>query len=257
MKYLQSSVLFVLLLPLFASCTGEGICEPRAIVDLSPTVRAGLPTSTLGQKAAERLWKGDVVIENFGIEEPFYVQMSYVTIPTHVGAHVDPPNHAIKGAKGVDRLPLERFFGRAKVLDFRDRDQEEPLLVSDFEGKGIGAGDIVIAFVGYVPPSEPDELPSHPYLSEEAAEYLANIPVKAFASDMPSIGSMRVAAELIEQGEAPGAEHHALLSREVPNIEGLTNLEAIVDEQHVVFVGFPLKIEDGNGGPMRAVALVY
>jgi len=198
-----------------------------------------------------------VAIENFGIEEPFYVQMSYLTIPTHVGPHVDPPNHGIKGAKGVDRLSLEKFYGRARVLDFRDRPKEAPLLVSDFEDRGIEAGDIVIAFVGYVPPSEPDELPSHPYLSEEAAEYLANLPVKAFASDMPSIGSARVAAELIERGEAPGKEHLALLSREIPNIEGLTNLEAIVDEQYVVFVGFPLKIEDGNGGPMRAVALVY
>ena len=126
------------------------------------------------------------------------------------------------------------------------------------EGTGIEAGDIVIAFVGYTPPSEPDQLPSYAYLSEEAAEYLATIPIKAFASDMPSIGSIRLAAELIERGEVPNpTEHYALLSREIPNIEGLTNLEAIAEEQHVVFVGFPLRIENGNGGPMRAVALVY
>jgi kynurenine formamidase len=219
---------------------------------------AGFPAEMVGQKTAQRIWKRDLAIENFGIEEPFYVQLSYVTIPTHLGPHVDPPNHIIKDARGVDRMPLEKFFGRAKVLDFRDRPDDAPLLVSDFEGRGIEAGDIVIAFVDYVPPSDPDELPSYRYLSGEAAEYLASLPVKAFASDMPSLGSTRLAIEARERGEIPSLkEHYALLSREIPNIEGLTNLEAIVEEEHVVFAGFPLKIENGNGGPMRAVALVY
>jgi kynurenine formamidase len=35
------------------------------------------------------------------------------------------------------------------------------------------------------------------------------------------------------------------------------NLESLVGEEEIVFVGFPLKFEDGDGGPMRAAALVY
>ena len=34
-------------------------------------------------------------------------------------------------------------------------------------------------------------------------------------------------------------------------------LEQIVGEKEVVFVGFPLKVEGGSGGLMRAVAIVY
>jgi hypothetical protein len=46
---------------------------------------------------------------------------------------------------------------------------------------------------------------------------------------------------------------------EIPVIEQLVNLNAIVGEEDVVFVGFPLKLtgKAGDAGVMRAVALVY
>jgi len=49
----------------------------------------------------------------------------------------------------------------------------------------------------------------------------------------------------------------AFLSREIPNIEGLTGLDQLVGEKNAVFVGFPLKVQGASGGMMRAVALVY
>ena len=39
--------------------------------------------------------------------------------------------------------------------------------------------------------------------------------------------------------------------------EGLVYLESLVGEKEIVFVGFPLKFEDGDGAPLRATALVY
>ena len=110
-------------------------------------------------------------------------------------------------------------------------------------------------------PTDPEALPVYTYLSEDAAEYLAGIPVKAFASDMPSLGSIRRYLVLIEEGKTGSEnifpEHYAFASRDVPSIEGLVNLESLVGEEEIVFVGFPLKFEDGDGGPMRAAALVY
>ena len=98
-------------------------------------------------------------------------------------------------------------------------------------------------------------------MSGEAAEYLAEIPVKAFASDMPSLGNIAGYFALIEEGKTGSEnivpEHYAFASRDVPSIEGLVNLESLVGEEEIVFVGFPLKFEDGDGGPMRAAALVY
>ena len=119
----------------------------------------------------------------------------------------------------------------------------------------------MIVFVDYEAPTAPGELPSYAYLSGEAAEYLAALPIKAFASNMPSLGNVKRYFKLIEEGHTGSEdlfpEHHAFLSRDIPNIEGLANLEDLVGAEDIGFVGFPLKIKDGNGAPLRPAALVY
>jgi kynurenine formamidase len=236
---------------------------PKAIIDLSPTIGEDIPLSSLGAAMLQALQLRDSTrIEPIITEEPFYVAMSYITLWNHVGSHHDPPNHVIKGAASTDQISLEKFYGKAKVFDFRAKRNDEALLRSDFENKGIEPGDIVIAFVGYAPPTEPDELPSYAYLSGEAAEYLATIPVKAFATDLPALMGVKAFFELFQQEGLRGSEnflpeHYAFLSRGIPAIEGLVNLERIVGEDNIIFAGFPLKIQDGNGGPLRAAGLVY
>lgn len=235
---------------------------PRAIVDLSPILTEDMPVRYIGEKAVTMF--GDPVETSFKVkvtEEPFYLSLSEYTILNHYGPHYDSPNHVIKGAKAVDEQPLERFYGKARLLDFRSKPAGEPLLRADFEAAGIEPGDIVIAFVGYEAPADPEVLPTYAYLSGEAAEYLAEIPVKAFATDMPSLGSISVYFSLIEEGKTGSEtifpEHYAFASRDVPSIEGLVNLESLVGEDEIVFVGFPLKFVHGDGAPMRAAALLY
>ena len=239
---------------------------PRAIVDLSPTITMDMPIRALGPAI------GEVIADQFGIspttsfevhvqKDPYYRSMSTYTIFNHVGPHYDPPNHMIEGRMSVDATPLDRFFGRARLIDFRAKQPGEPLGRSDFERAGIEPGEIVIAFVGYQAPTDPEALPVYAYLSSEAAEYLAELPVKAFASDMPSLASMSLYSALIDEGKTGSetifSEHYAFASRDVPAIEGLVNLEELVGEEEIVFVGFPLKFKNGDGGPMRAAALVY
>jgi kynurenine formamidase len=235
---------------------------PKEIIDLSPAITEDLNVKTVGHKFNHDFGMRDTTkFEHHVTEDPLYVANSYITLYNHVGPHHDPPNHVIKGAKSTDQIPLEKFYGKAKVFDFRSKAGDTPLVKSDFEGKGIEPGDIIIAFVGYHPPTTADEVPSYAYLSKEAAEYLASVPIKAFATDMPSIGSFKRYYQLQQQGVRGSEnflpEHYALLAREIPNIEGLVNLENIVGKSTLVFVGFPLKIKDGNGSPMRAAALVY
>ena len=259
---LRAAVTFASILILEACSLEPELKMPRAVIDLSPTMGEDFPVKAIGQKALEPF--GITAATEFKliiVEDPFYVADARITLFNHVGPHHDPPNHLIKGAKSTDQIPLENFYGRAKLFDFRSKPKDEPLLPTDFENQRIEPGDIVISFVGYTPPTDPEALPSYAYLSGEAAEYLANIPIKAFASDMPSLGSITRFLELIERGltdsENLFPEHIAFLSRDIPNIEGLVNLESLVGEEEIVFVGFPLKIEDGNGAPIRAAALVY
>ena len=44
-----------------------------------------------------------------------HVNLSELCLGSHTGTHVDAPIHFIKGAKGIDRVDLERFIGPAWV----------------------------------------------------------------------------------------------------------------------------------------------
>lgn len=253
--------LLVLLSILFTCvlCINQDIPMPKAIVDLSPVMGEDFVVKTFGEQASQGI--EDFKFEHIITEKPYYSAISYIRMINHVGPHYDPPAHIIKDGKTVDQVPLERFYGKAKVFDFRAKRKDEPLLKSDFEDKNIQVGDVVIVFVGYTTPEKADEMPSYAFLSGEAAEYLASIPIKAFATDMPSIASIKRFLELSARGvtgtENFFPEHYAFLSREIPNFEGLVNLESIVNKQDIIFVGFPLKFKGGNGSPIRAAALIY
>jgi kynurenine formamidase len=155
------------------------------------------------------------------------------------------------------------FFGPARVLDYSSLARTETVSVAELREHAIEPGDIVILYVGYEVPSDPDELPVYPVLSPTAAEYLAELPIKAFATDVPGVDDVPQLMDLWAQGVTGLANllpvHHAFLSREIPIIEQLVNLDAIAGEDEVIFVGFPLKVaaNAGDAGVMRAAALVY
>ncbi|MBI4501803.1 MAG: cyclase family protein [Gemmatimonadetes bacterium] len=257
----------VLSLLALAGCRSESaqpmFAAPRAVIDLSPTLGEDAPVRSVGRKFLKDFGLPEATVFHHTVsEEPMYFADSKLELFNHVGPHHDAPSHVIKGARATDSFSLDQFIGVAKVLDFRSKPKDTPLTRADFEGRGLVAGDVVIAYVGYTAPTGPDEYPSYAYLSGEAAEYLATLPVRLFATDMPSLAGLKNLAALMAKGELKGTkdlapEHYAFASHEIPSIEGLVNLEQIVNEPHVVFVGFPLKIKDGNAGPIRAAALVY
>src|ERR1700719_4960029 len=46
-----------------------------------------------------------------------HVNLSELCLGSHTGTHVDAPVHFIKGAKGIDRVDVDRFIGPAWVAD--------------------------------------------------------------------------------------------------------------------------------------------
>lgn len=266
MKHLCTGFVVVVISALALSCSQPpvqvGFQMPERIVDLSPVIDEGSPME----------WWGHATLSGFAFPDsteftdfitdtpPLYFKNTLVSLMDHVGPHADSPGHTIKGGREIHEVPLEKFFGPAVVLDFTDRPDDEPLEVGDFENAGIQPGDIVIAVVTYEPPQGPEDQPSYPFLSGEAARYLAGIPIKAFATDMPSLGSFRRYGPLMEESLEPehvAPEHIAFLSQGIPIIENLVNAEELIGEETVVFVGFPLKLKDVTGGLMRAAALIY
>ncbi|ASJ00461.1 cyclase family protein [Thermococcus gorgonarius] len=153
--------------------------------------------------------------------------MNSLKMGEHSGTHVDAPAHFIPGGKTVDELPLEKFIGRAFVIDVRSS-TEGPVTLDEIPDSGY-RNRIVLFLTG------------GRELSPEVALFLASEGVKAVGTDAMSIGNESV--------------HVILLSEEIPIFENLTNLEEVLGMEFV-FIALPLKIEGGSGSPVRAVAIL-
>jgi len=63
----------------------------------------------------------------------------------------------------------------------------------------------------------------------------------------PSVADVNDKEELI-------SVHQALLGAGIVVVEGLANLEALQQDE-VTFIALPLKLEGGDGSPVRAIAV--
>jgi arylformamidase len=255
---------------IFSSCQTEpSLAEnnslppvPTKIIDLSSTITEDLPVRIWGHRFLSDLGFRDTNEFEYVInEEPLYSSNSYWTLFNHGGAHLDAPNHMEKGATPIDEIRLEELIGPARLLDFRSSPLDEAIPLEEIQRTGIQAGEIAMLMVGYIPPSGDDELPSYPYLSQEATEYLETLPVKAFATDAFSVENVARMYEAMAEGvtgyEGVAPLHRTFLTREIPLFESLENLEELVGVNNFVFVGFPLKVKGSDGSPIRAAALIY
>jgi arylformamidase len=245
-------------------CGGGGASSvpmPRKFVDLSPVISEDLIVRQLGHRAAEFLGlKGRISFEPVVPAKDIHsFGLTYFNLVSNLGAHLDPPGRLLKGGERADQVPLDKLYGRARLIDLRWKDRHSPLQITDLENYAIAANEILLLFVGYMSP-ENEDWPAYSPLSLQAAKWLASKQIKALATDMPSIGSFSRYADLMDKDRPPEevwAERLAFAQAGIPVIQGLTNLGSLVGEKNIVFVGFPLAIADRGGAPMRAVALIF
>lgn len=226
---------------------------PSEIVDLGASVTPDL---------AERFW-GKAFLKQMGflkhnsfevIRWKFPVDNdtvsgsnAYYTVFNHGGPHVDAPNHIGVGG-GVDSYPIEAFAGPLKVFEVSSYPLGRSVPASVFQGR-VTAGDVVVILTRYTPPPTDQALPQVITLTNEAAEFLATLPVRAFGTDAFSV-------ESLSDTKMPWL-HFSFLSRNIPVYEQLFNVDRLIGKQRMFFVGTPLNIKDGDGMIVRPVALVY
>jgi arylformamidase len=247
-----------------AGCRSSGsvaLPMPKKIIDLSPVITPDLPVRQFGHRACaflglkERMTFTPVVPS----KEEYSFGLRYFELASNLGAHLDAPGRLLKGGERADQVPLDKLYGRARVLDLRWKDRNSPLQITDLENYTITPNEILVLFVGYSQPQDED-WPTYSPLSVQAAEWLVKKKIRALATDMPSIGSFSRYADLMDKNRPPEevwAERLAFFQAGIPVIEGLSNLGHLVGEKNLIFVGFPLAIADQSGAPMRAVALVF
>lgn len=221
------------------------------VVDLTHTLEEDMPVYPTHARYFHGLWESHATGS---------VALSYqLTIHEHCGTHMDATAHFLgegdPARKFMADTPVEQFYARALTIDCSTCADTDVVQRGDIERwerehAEIAAGDAVLFRFGwdrYWAPRSVDRTytASWPGLSGEAAAYLAAKRVKAVGCDTLAIDSSY---------SRDNAAHYALLGSGINIIENLTLLECIVGES--LLFAMPLKIKEGSGSPIRALAFV-
>jgi arylformamidase len=184
--------------------------------------------------------------------ETYGFQTEAMFLVTHTGTHVDAPFHFDPEGIKVDQIPLERLVGRGVLLDLTTIKEKGEIKASDIlraeetSQVDLNANDIVLIKTGWSRFLGTEKYTSsYPGLTMEVANYLVDKKISAVGVDSPN-------PDHPDSSDFP--VHNTLLPKGVLIIENLANLESI-SRATFKFVGLPLKIRNGTGSPIRAVAI--
>lgn len=169
---------------------------------------------------------------------------------SHSGTHLDAPLHFIPDGSTLDRMPLQKCVGTAVVLDLSHKSPRSLITIADMQpiADQIGHGSRLLLRTDWDDHANlPDYRTHFPRISLELAEWLAARKIWLIGLESPSVASLQDKKELTDV-------HQALLKEEIVIVESLSNLSQLPDE--VFFIALPLKIEGGDGSPIRAIALI-
>ncbi len=207
--------------------------NPAAWIDVSVPLHNGMVN-----------WPGDPPFEADRISDIAkgdHATVSRLSMGSHTGTHIDAPAHFVRDGIDVSRLPLEIMVGPARVIQIKDHDA---IKEDELKTHGISRGERVL----FKTRNSVDAWRSAKFvedfvhLTEPAADYLVRVGVRVVGVDYLSVGAYRGGG---------AAVHETLLRHGVWIIEGL-NLSQ-VEEGTYDLVCLPLKIENGDGSPARAI----
>jgi kynurenine formamidase len=185
----------------------------------------------------------------------------YLHMCDHGPTHTDSVSHIDErpDAPSIDQLPIESFFTPGIALDFTGT-------VAAREAISLELLQHELARTGLQPPRDgtflftcghyrrtfPTDryMTDYPGLSYEAADFLYRAcGIFNIGQDAPSIDAVANTSN----GDYPCHQ----LCRELRrvNTENLAHIENVAGEEFL-YVGLPLKIRDGTGGPVRAAAVL-
>ena len=161
---------------------------------------------------------------------------------------MDPPAHIYEEKKTLDEFPIDQFIGKALVIDCRMLKEGESITMENLKvyGEKTDIADFLLFNLGWDKIWESDEyFGDYPCIDDEVMDYILKGNYKGIGFDV--IGLDPIADENLTR-------HKKLFENcDIINIENLTNLEQCGDELFW-FGCFPLKIENCDGSPIRAVA---
>ena len=169
---------------------------------------------------------------------------------THQGTHLDAPRHFFEDGRGVDAIALERCFGPATLIDLAPGGAlpaKCPITVEMLApfAECFAPGARVVYRTGWDRQfGRPEFFTEYPTLTLDAARWIAERRIALLGMDTPTPSVEAVECHRLLL--APGVE--------IVILEALTGLDAL--PSRFTLSALPLKVRDGDGAPVRAVAIL-
>ena len=189
-------------------------------------------------------WPGDPPISIRRVqdmEQGDTANLSMVSMGAHSGTHIDAPIHFIQQGACVDKMPLDAAVGRARVIEIRDSESIKP---EELLRHHIRRGERILFKTrnsSYVWRND-KFVEDFVFISDEAASFLAERCVRIVGVDYLSVGSFKRGGSHV---------HKILLGADIWIIEGL-DLSRVSHGKYEL-ICLPLKLEQGDGAPARAI----
>jgi kynurenine formamidase len=210
------------------------------IIDLSYPVTSEMLVFPGTERPAFQ-WLGRLNSEGYNLTK--------FTMLTHTGTHADAPCHFVDNVPSIDEIPLNRFFGRAKLFRYKKGLRGQEITLEDVVSSGFELDEniLFVLATGIAEFAEKEAYNRiYPVPSEELIGYLIRKRIRCYMTDATSI-------DLAESENSPN--HHQLLGAEIPIVENLRNLHLLPENKPFLISALPLMLTGREGAPCRAVAI--
>lgn len=167
---------------------------------------------------------------------------------TYTGTHMDPPAHIFAGRTTFDEFPPEQFIGKALVIDCCELRECEVISMEHIHqaGENVKKADFLLFHLCWDKRWGMDAyFGDYPCMDEEVLNFILSGNYKGIGFDVIGIDPI-IDVNL--------TRHKKLFRNcDMVNIENLKNLD-LCGTDLFWFSCFPLKIENSDGSPVRAVA---
>ncbi len=187
------------------------------------------------------VWPGDVPFSRdiqIHQEGGHFSEVSSIHTTLHAGTHADAPSHVVQGGQTIDALELSPFLGPCQVIEV-GLPPGARILPSHLK-EPVRAPRVLFKTASYPDPQVFTQ--AFNALSPELVHHLGDQGCVLLGLDTPSVDPFD--SERLES-------HHALFERGLRCLEGLCLKE--VPPGLYTLIALPLRIQGGDGSPVRAV----
>jgi len=225
------------------------------IIDLSQEIYNGMPVYPGHLKTVIFTHLShDECKKNLGTG--FSYETRGILLCDHGPTHIDSVSHLSRDpdAESIDQLGLEKCITPAICIDVSDIPLRTQFgadkIKSELErwGLEIRPGDSVLFYTGHHKRyyGKDEYMSEYPGLDRSATEYIIDQGAVNFGVDSPS-------PDMWYDKSYPC--HTTCSERHITHVENLCNLDELIGKRFT-FICLPLKIREGTGSPVRAVAVL-